>query len=308
MMADSTKKRSDVWKYFELEGKKAKCLLCSKALSYCGGTTNLREHLNAKHKCQYQTGESSQANREAPLQSFFKPKSCPTGRASEITDKVVDMITMDLRPVAVVEGAGFQRMMAALEPGYKCPSRKHISTIIQRKHDLCIERLKVHLESSTACSLTTDIWSSCATEAFVTLTVHYLSDEWEMNSFVLETSGFPERHTAINIADKLNHIADKYTITGKVAAVVHDNAANMVAALNLLHEKHGWESLRCVAHTLQLCLIPGLAITSINRMVVAARKLVGHFKHSVVATEELKKREVQMDLTEMKLLQDCPTR
>ena len=71
----------------------------------------------------------------------------------------------------------------------------------------------------------------------------------------------------------------------------------------------GWESLRCVAHTLQLCFdFQHLQFSSISRLVGAARKLVGHFKHSVLATEELKKREAQMNMTEMKLLQDCPTR
>ena len=168
--------------------------------------------------------------------------------------------------------------------------------------------MKHRLQYCTACSLTTDIWSSCATEAYVTLTIHYLDDDWEMKAFVLETSGFPECHTSINIAEKLESIAEKYSITNKVTAVVHDNAANMVAALHVFENKHGWESLRCVSHILQLCLIPALAISSISRLVGAARKLVGHFKHSVLATEELKKREAQMNMTEMKLLQDCPTR
>lgn len=81
-----------------MDGKKAKCQLCSKALAYCGGTTNLHEHLNAKHRCQYENdkaGESSQAKKGA-LESFLKPKVCPPGRAREITDKIVDMIAMDL--------------------------------------------------------------------------------------------------------------------------------------------------------------------------------------------------------------------
>ena len=101
----------------------------------------------------------------------------------------------------------------------------------------------------------------------MTLTIHYLDDDWEMKAFVLETSGFPERHTSINIAEKLESIAEKYSITNEVTAVVHDNAANMVAALCVIENKHGWESLRCVAHTLQLCLIPALAISSISRLV-----------------------------------------
>ena len=37
-----------------------------------------------------------------------------------------------------------------------------------------------------------------------------------------------------------------------VMVVVHDNAANVFAALQILEENHGIASLRCAGHTLQL--------------------------------------------------------
>ena len=112
---------------------------------------------------------------------------------------------------------------------------------------------------------------------------------------MLETSGFPDRHTSrINIANRLSEIDEKYCINQKVNTVVHDSAANMLGALNILNDKHNWDSLRCFAHTLQLSLIPELNVATIDRLISAARKLVGHFKHSVLATEELMKREAQV--------------
>ena len=47
---------------------------------------------------------------------------------------------------------------------------------------------------------------------------------------------------------------------------------------------------------------------SIARTVGDARKLVGHFRHSALATAALKKRQVQMNLPEKKLKQDISTR
>ncbi len=78
--------------------------------------------------------------------------------------------------------------------------------------------------------------------------------------------------------------------------------------LIFFNDKHNWDSLRCFAHTLQLSLIPELNVATIDRLISAARKLVGHFKHSVLATEELMKREAQMDIPRRKVIQDCPTR
>ncbi|XP_076308422.1 uncharacterized protein LOC143257216 [Tachypleus tridentatus] len=42
-------RKSAVWKYFKLDGKKAECQLCKANLSFCGGTTNLRNHMSNRH-------------------------------------------------------------------------------------------------------------------------------------------------------------------------------------------------------------------------------------------------------------------
>ena len=68
----------------------------------------------------------------------------------------------------------------------------------------------------------------------------------------------------------------------KVSVVVHDQAANMQCTLDILESEQGWKSLNCTH--LQLCLKPGLDLAAISRLLGSARKLVGHFNHSVVAT------------------------
>ena len=46
--------KSDVWQYFQKEdSKKVKCLLYEKIYSYCGGTTDLREHFSSQHSLTY---------------------------------------------------------------------------------------------------------------------------------------------------------------------------------------------------------------------------------------------------------------
>ncbi|KAI3354511.1 hypothetical protein L3Q82_019023 [Scortum barcoo] len=58
-----------------------------------------------------------------------------------------------------------------------------------------------------------------------------------------------ERHTA----GWVEKTAQEFGLSlSDVLAVVHDNAANVVAALRILEEKHGVASHRCARHTLQL--------------------------------------------------------
>ena len=74
----------------------------------------------------------------------------------------------------------------------------------------------------------------------------------------------------------LIEVAENLALSRKVSTVVHDEAANLEL---------------CSAHCLQLCLKAGLTGNAIDRLIGAACKLVGHINHSVVASEQLKKRK-----------------
>ena len=90
----------------------------------------------------------------------------------------------------------------------------------------------------------------------------------------------PERHTGQNICDRLKTVVNEWCREDCISSVVHDNASNAVCGLELT----GLPQFGCVAHTLQLCVNCGLEISAISRMTSVCRKIVGHFKHSVVAT------------------------
>ena len=155
-------------------------------------------------------------------------------------------------------------------------------------------------------TLTTDIWTSIATESYLTVTAHIDSD-WELQAFVLETIPFPDRHTGINIADKLKGLVKRWEIMDNVMMVSHDQGSNMKAAMEILREECNWKSLHCAAHCLQLCILAGFSISAIDRL-SAAKKIVTHFHHSVVASEALKQKQAQMNMSCKKLVTSCATR
>lgn len=94
----------------------------------------------------------------------------------------------------------------------------------------------------------------------------------------------------------------------KIKAVVHDNGANVVAAAKILQERHGWASVRCAGHTLNLVVQSSLKIhQAISKCVAAARCLVEHFKKSELPSTKLKDKQKQMGANENMLVQDvCP--
>ena len=91
-------------------------------------------------------------------------------------------------------------------------------------------------------ALTSDIWTSRTTQAYVTVTAHYISDNWNIRSYVLCTCQMPERHTGANIATRLREVAEAWNIDDEhVSAVVTDNVSYMSVAVDTLE----WYHLPC---------------------------------------------------------------
>ena len=63
---------------------------------------------------------------------------------------------------------------------------------LQRTHVLLAERLQV---DALSLSLMTDIWTSSSTKAYISLTCHFLTSQWEFVDCILVTKCFPGYYT-----------------------------------------------------------------------------------------------------------------
>lgn len=215
------------------------------------------------------------------------------------------MLTLDLQPAKIVEDVGFKRLVATLDPRYHLPSRRVIMrTLLPAKYDACAETLLSLLETVESCSLTTDFWTSKATESYITVTCHFV-DNWELKSCVLSTYQVTGSHTAEKIASELKLVAEKWKIVGKITCVVTDNASNMTAALRLAQLK----SVPCFAHTLNLIVQASInkddILTDLRKK---CRDIVSFFKRSTRASDALKCIQVESGRGNRKLVQECMTR
>ena len=311
------KRTSAVWEFFQEpelvngseDGKKVKkvrCKLCDVRLADGGGTTNLLNHLSSKHPVEHERINAGNNKPTSSKQMLLTGlKRCSPQRSAEITNKIVEFIALDLKPLRTVDGIGFRRFLEFIEPGYKIPSRTHVRTMCQKRFEELKDVVAASLTDQFV-SLTTDIWTSRATQAYLTITSHFITKDWKMQSSVLQTREMPERHTGVNISERLLEATREWKLSADhIVSVVHDNAANVVLALELVEELH---SSRCFAHTFQLAVNSGLDLRSIDKLTSICRKIVGHFKHSVVASEALKEKQRSLQIPEHHLLQDVRTR
>ncbi|KAL7882925.1 hypothetical protein SRHO_G00005830 [Serrasalmus rhombeus] len=298
-------KRSAVWDHFNIVnlGKEVKCSLCNAVLKYNSSTSSLSYHLNTVHAAVL---HGTSAPGQPKIIATLGRRACDERRAEGITERICSMIERDLMPINTVDGAGFQDLIAFLEPGYNIPSRPSITSRLEARYEKKKSELKTKLATATAVALTTDCWTALTTKSYITVTCHYTDENWQLKSVVLITTNMLDRHTADNLADKLNDVVETWGLSGRVTACVHDNARNIVQANN--PTRVSWKSVACFAHMLNLAVNDGFAAAGVSRAIVAAGRLVKHFHHSTIATKALEEKQQQMSLPPHRLIQSCKIR
>ena len=212
----------------------------------------------------------------------------------------MNFIVLDLSPIAVVNGTEFNQLLNCVEPGYLVPTRTFVINSLKQQYAAMKHTLQESFRLCDNLALTMDIWTSCTTQTYVTITAHYITEEWKIQSYVLCTCEMAERHTSINITTRIEDAAEMWNIDGKhVSVVVTDNASNMSAAVVDILE---WNHLPCFVYTLQLAVNKGLDANSLVHLSSLGRKLVSHFKHSALATAALSHKQEQMNLPNHGLL------
>ena len=144
-----------------------------------------------------------------------------SAQAKELNRAVTYYLTKDAVPISTVDKPGFRHLVSTLNPRYQLPSRKHFS-------DQEIPQLYTHVRDTVVMpalrearffSGTTDLWTSAASEPYMTLTVHFIDKTWNLRSFCLETVPLFTDHTGQNIADAVSDIFDNWGLSTKNVVV-----------------------------------------------------------------------------------------
>lgn len=223
-----------------------------------------------------------------------------------IDKSLIKMIVIDYQPLSLVENTVFLEYTKKLLPLYKPPSRKTLTTkLIPNEYNKIVATLKSMLENNSELSITTDMWISDSNRAYITVASHFIFND-NLYSPVIATREMREAHTCLNIATLLSNILTEWVFDDKIVTIVSDNGANIKNAINEHLCKHHHP---CVAHTLNLSINEAISSnTEFLDVLKKCRTLVGHFKHSVSASEKLRQLQIQMGLSQLKVKQDVTTR
>ena len=109
---------------------------------------------------------------------------------------------------------------------------------------------KVNVLKASAVALTSDMWTSINTDAYLAVTCHFIDETTSMHCVVLGVLHFPAAHTAANFATVKSALITQWGLTNKITCLVTDGAANMGACTRELRLR----LTICLAHTLNLLI------------------------------------------------------
>jgi hypothetical protein len=225
-------------------------------------------------------------------------------KSEKLVNAILYMIAKDNQPLSIVENKGFINLMNVSSPNFKIPSRRDISRRLEGKYNSFQDLFKNELNKVKYVSLTMDIWTDIHTQSYLGVTVHFEKNN-KLASGLLGVIDLQERHTSQYIADTLNEVCKQWDISLEtITAIVTDGAANITKAVDLLFgNPNKPRHIPCFAHTLNLVAQNAIArVTDLSLLIKNVKSIVTWFKHSVVASDELRK------VSNSKLTQEVPTR
>ena len=123
-------------------------------------------------------------------------------------------------PLRFIEHQQLRKLFNCTEDGHKFnwPSRfKFTEKIIPRVYNEEERKLMKEIDEQKHLSVTTDLWSDTTADSHNGVTGHWFNKKtFEIESRLIDVSGFKEAHTGENLRNELDVVFDKYRMRDKL--------------------------------------------------------------------------------------------
>ncbi|XP_059435370.1 zinc finger BED domain-containing protein RICESLEEPER 2-like [Corylus avellana] len=165
--------------------------------------------------------------------------------------------------------------------------------------------------------LTSDLWTSLATDGYICLTAHFINKDWVLTKRMLNFSFMPPAHNGISLSDVIYNLLQEWGIENKIFSITLDNASFNDLCVGFLKDKLNMKKalpcdrdffhMHCCAHILNLIVQDGLK--EINDAIQKIQDSVKYVRGSQVRKQSFLQAVNQISLDSHKgLKQDVPTR
>jgi hypothetical protein len=123
-----------------------------------------------------------------------------------------------------------------------------------------VDEVKSLLSEASCVCLTSDICNANAKEDYLSVVMHFVTIDWELEKKIIGFRFIDCSHSGVNIAERISLVLAKYDLASKVLSVILDNASAMDDLTPSLSSYVGSTLLhqRCACHIINLIVKYGI--------------------------------------------------
>ncbi|RLM86695.1 hypothetical protein C2845_PM04G22770 [Panicum miliaceum] len=310
---------SDVWedyeKIFSIENGKrvrfqAKCLHCGKfyAAPSNFGTRTLKRH-RAACSVRNKKSRSSQSLLQFSLDgSLGNWEYSPEVARTQLYRLIA---RLDL-PLGFGDCDAFEEYIKlAHNPRFATVSRQTTSRDLVKYYTDRRNKVTKTLVAALCVALTFDIWYDNAKEDYLSVVVHFVSADWDLEKRIIGLRLINVSHNGDNIAECVLAVLQEFGLTDKVVSLTLDNASANTSAMNILSPQiSGYVGTlflhyRCACHIINLIVKSGLKRishyldafrTTISFLNSSNQRIASYKYYCIIVNERPRKFQLDMDV------------
>ncbi|XP_077244026.1 BED zinc finger and hAT dimerization domain-containing protein isoform X2 [Tasmannia lanceolata] len=283
-------------KFFETapDGKSRKCKFCKQNYSIATATGNLGRHLNHRHPGYDRQQGDADMQVSQPSVSVSKKPQLQVKSVSVDFDHLNWLLLRWLigssLPISIFEDEGLSNCFKFLNPSVKLWPRERVQAIILEVFKSMVEDVKTSLEQvNSRVSITLDFWTSYEKVSYMSITGHWIDENWSSHKVLLDISHVP--YGGAEIYQTLLKVLKMFNIDKKILSCTYDNSQSAIhSGHNLKEDLDGRKVpfcyIPCAARALNLIIEDGLK--TVKPAISKVREFVLEMNASLEITHDFK--------------------
>ena len=223
-----------------------------------GTATSMARHVGLKHKNLLPEKNLKKRKQMTISLSAKKTKLIPSFSQESFNTYLVDLFVVQDLPFILLESAEFRDLIQLLRRDTTVVKADALKNKIMDQFKKTKGQMKDFFSSiDSRISFTTDVWTSPNDLAFMAITAHWISTDFEIHSLLMDFVELFGSHSGVNIEKAFSQSLIEFNVFDNKLAITLDNAYNNDTFISALMERDPAfdkeHHIRCFGHILNLC-------------------------------------------------------
>jgi hypothetical protein len=194
-----------------------------------------------------------------------KQRIIPSFSQEKFEQYLTNLFVVQDLPFQLLESTEFREYTQLLRPETRILKADALKNrIMDRFKNTKVQMKKFFSSIDSRISFTTDIWTSPNDLAFMAITAHWISEDFVINSILMDFVELSGSHSGVNIEKAFSQSLIEFNVFEKKLAITLDNAYNNDTFLSALMERDPTfdkeHHVRCFGHILNLAAQDALGL------------------------------------------------